>query len=416
MRVLITTQVFPPEIHPSARIVLELATALNEAGHEVTVATGFPHHPHGRLPAGHAKRWLSRETVNGVRIVRGWHFTSPSASIPVRGLVYVSQAIGTAFAALASGRPDVVINFGPPLVGPCLSLFLAKRFRVPHVPVIYDLYPDVAVETGAVRSETIIRLSRMAERWVYRGSSRIVVLSEGFRRTLVERKGVPAGKVRVIPVWIDAEEIHRPADAGAWRKSWNIPPESFVVLYAGTIGLVSGAEIMLEVAKRWVDTPGVLFLFVGAGRTKENVRKRAGGLPNVRFLDFQPREELSRMLAAADVGVVTLLPGRGRTSVPSKMLGYMAVELPVIASCDENSDSAAMVRESGCGETVPAGDAAAISGALGRFHADRPYCRRAGKLGRDFLVSRNSREVGVKAFHALLEEFAGSGANATIRA
>ena len=56
MRILITTQVFPPEIHPTARIVWELALSLSGAGHAVTVAAGYPHHPHGKILGGYRKK------------------------------------------------------------------------------------------------------------------------------------------------------------------------------------------------------------------------------------------------------------------------------------------------------------------------------------------------------------------------
>ena len=80
MRVLITTQIFPPEIHPSARIVWELARSLSDAGHDVTVAAGYLHHPHGKVLGGYRKEWIPRESVYGDRINRGWNVTLRSGA------------------------------------------------------------------------------------------------------------------------------------------------------------------------------------------------------------------------------------------------------------------------------------------------------------------------------------------------
>ena len=297
--------------------------------------------------------------------------------------------MGTAIAALAGDRPEVVVNFGPPLVGPASSALLAGCFGARFVPVIYDLYPDLAVETGAVRNGSMIRAAKAMERWIYGRSDRIVVLSEGFRRTLVESKGVPEEKIRVIPVWIDPDEIRRAPDPLAWRREHGISEDAFVVLYAGTMGIVSGAEVLLDVAKEFSGDPGIVFLFVGEGRAKERIQEQGRGLPNVRLFGFQPRETLSEMLSSADVGIMTLLPGRGRTSVPSKMLGYMAVGVPVLASCDLDSDSARMIREAECGEVVPPGNASAISNALRKLRSDIPACHRAGQRGRAYLEKRS---------------------------
>lgn len=368
------------------------------------MAAGYPHHPQGRVLGGYRKRLLLRETVDGVRIIRGWHITSTADAIPVRGLVYASQALGTAMAALAGERPEVVLNFGPPLVGPAVSAVLARCFRAHHVPVVYDLYPDIAVETGAIRNGLVIRAAKAMERWVYRNSDLIVVLSEGFRRNLVEYKGVPPEKVRVIPVWLDPEEIRRTQDPFAWRREHGIPVDAFVVLYAGTIGVVSGAEVLVDVAHRFSEDPEVVFLFVGEGRAKERIREEGRDLPNLRFFGFQPREALAGMLSSADVGIMTLLPGRGRTSVPSKILGYMAVGVPVVASCDPDSDSAQLIREAECGVVVPSADALAISNALRKLRSGSAACRQAGRNGRTYLEKHLSRESGTKAFLSVISE------------
>jgi colanic acid biosynthesis glycosyl transferase WcaI len=405
MRILITTQVFPPEIHPTARIVWELARSLSDAGHYVTVAAGYPHHPHGSVLGGYQKKWILRETVDGVRVVRGWHFTSMSSAILARGFVYFSQTLGTAMASLADVRPEALINFGPPLVGPAVSALLAGHFGARHVPIIYDLYPDLAIEAGAIRNRPLIWAAKAMERWAYGRSDRIVVLSEGFRRTLVDSKGVPEEKIRVIPVWLDLDEIQRAQDPLAWRREHGISEDTFVVLYAGTMGIVSGVEILLDVAKEFSSDLGIVFLFVGEGRAKDRIQEQGRDLPNVRLFAFQPRETLSEMLSSADVGIMTLLPGRGRTSVPSKMLGYMAVGVPVLASCDLDSDSARMIREAKCGAVVPPGDALEIANALRKLRSDIPACHSAGQCGRTYLEKHHSRDSGTKAFLSLLGEF-----------
>jgi len=309
-------------------------------------------------------------------------------------------------ATLAGARPEVIINFGPPLVGPAMSALLARYFGARYIPVIYDLYPDIAIEMGAIRGRLLIRTANALERWIYRRSDRIVVLSEGFRRVLVESKGVAKEKIRVIPVWLDLDEIKRSQDSLAWRREHGIPEDAFVVLYAGTMGIISGAEVLLDVAREFSEDTGIVFLFVGEGSAKERIQEEGRDLPNVRNLGFQPRETLPEMLSSADVGIMTLLPGRGRTSVPSKVLGYMAAGVPVLASCDQDSDSARMIREAKCGEVVPPGDALAITNALRKLHSDISARHSVGQCGRAYLEKYHSRDSGTKAFLSLLGDFA----------
>lgn len=372
MNVIITTQVFPPETHPTAVMVAELAAKLVERGHAVTVAAGFPHHPAGRLLGGYRKRWFMRERLNGVEVLRGWHLTSPSRSIAARASVMLSQAIAmAAVGRRAAGRPDVVVSYGPPLVGPLLSARIARQAGARLLTIIYDIYPDVAVETGKVRNPLVIAAARRAERSVYERSDRILVLSEGFRRTMVA-KGVPDEKLFVLPVWLPPDEIRPSPRENAWRSEMGISPSTFVILYAGTVGIVSGASVVVEAAARVGQGKDVLFLFVGEGQVKEEIEAEARrrGLTNMRFLPFQDRARLNEVQATADVSLVTLAPGRGRTSVPSKVVGYLAAGRPVIASVDEESDTAECVRSAGAGIVVAPGSAEAIAGAVEALRGD----------------------------------------------
>ncbi|HTN51032.1 MAG TPA: glycosyltransferase family 4 protein, partial [Anaeromyxobacter sp.] len=377
-------------------------------GHEVTVAGGFPHHPGGRLLDGYRKRLLLEERRGGVRVVRGWHVTTASPRVAFRAAVMVSQAVGTTMAALlAGGKPDVVVSYGPPLVGPLLAAAVARARRAPLVTVIYDLYPDIAVETGRVKNPAVIAAARWAERRVYAASDRIVVLSEGFRRTLAAR-GVEPGKVEIVPVWLDPAEVRPAARENAWRTEQAIPPGTFVVLYAGTIGIVSGAEVMVEVADRLRGEPDLLFLFVGEGQVKAAIEEatRARGLPNVRFLPLQDRARLGEVQATADLSVVTLAPGRARTSVPSKVVGYLAAGRPVLASVDEDSDTAACVRAGPCGVVVPPADAAGLAEALLALKRDPQRRAALGGTGRATFERDFAAPAVLDRFASLLERVA----------
>lgn len=406
MRLLITTQVYPPEIHPTAVMVRELAEFLASRGWDVQVCAGWPHHPYGRLYDGYVRRLRKTECNAGVQVVRTWHIVHPSRSIPVRGAVFASQALGNAVAALTARPPDVVLTYGPPLAGPLLGALVAHARRARLVNVVYDIYPDVAIETGKIRHPAAIAAARLAERLQYRLSHRTIVLSEGFRQTMV-RKGLPPDTIRVVPVWLDPDEIRPGPRLNRWRTEQRIPPDVKVVLYAGTIGLVSGAEIVVEVARRFRARPDILFLFVGEGAVKDEVQRRAveTGLHNLRFLPFQPRERLPEVQATADIGLVTLAAGRGRTSVPSKVVGYMAAGRPIIASVDLDSDTAHEVRTADAGTAVPPGEPAALAAALERMIEDQERLHRLGANARRHFERTYARDAVLAQYEKALSEW-----------
>lgn len=407
MNVLITTQVFPPEIHPSAVMVDQLARYLTVRGHDVTVACGHPHHPGGRLPDGWSRQVLRRELRDGVRVLRGWHAVSPSRRLAVRAAVWLSQAVGTAGAAIVAPRPDVIVNYGPPLVGPLVSAAVARARGARLLSVIFDIYPDVAIESGKVTNGLVIAAARRAEQAQYRLSDRILVLSEGFRVAL-EARGVGREKLVTIPVWLEADEI-KPGDRdNAWRRQHGISPEVQVVLYAGTIGLVSGARVVIDAADRLRARRDALFLFVGEGEVKADLEREASirRLPNVRFLPFQPREDLSQVQASADVSLVTLAPGRGRTSVPSKVIGYMAAGRPVVASVEADCDTAELVRSSGGGLVVRPADADALAATLEALLADTQGRQRMGERARRAFAERHGADAALERYADVLEALA----------
>jgi len=406
MKVLLTSQVFPPETHPTAVMVGDLASYLAENRDQVSVAVGYPHHPLGTCYQGYSKkRLILREVIGGTRVARHWHLTSKSSRLSVRMLVMVSQSLAIASGACFGARPKVVVNFGPPLLGPVLTGLVAKLRRAKSVSVVYDLYPDILIKSQKLRGRFLIGVARFFERLAYQLSDRVVVLSEGFRRALIER-GVEPEKIDVIPVWLDPAEIRPLERNNSWRDGLDLPPESKVILYAGTIGLVSGAEVVLDAASQ-LRGQNAVFLFVGEGQVRSSLEREAGtrGLSNVRFLPFQPRELLPEVQAASDISLVTLAPGRGRTSVPSKVVGYMAAGRPIVASVDLDSDTAESVRAAG-GVVVEPGNPDALASAI-RGLLESDGLAEMGRAARSHFERTYARDSALKAFELILQKAAG---------
>ncbi len=407
MRILILTQVFPPEYAPAGVMVDELCDFLRAQGESVQVVTGFPHHPHGRVYPGYKKSLYLRDPDHDGEVLRTWHITSPRKDIATRATVLLSQALGNLVGALTVQRPDIVIVYGPPLLGPTCAALVSRFHRARFVNVIFDIYPDIAVETGHLTNPAIIGAARLAEQLQHVAAHRTVVLSEGFRRSMLD-KGVPDERLEVIPVWLDPDEISPMDRDNAWRREQGIPLDKFVVLYAGTIGLVSGATIVAEAADMLREREDILFVFNGEGGVRPEVEQRAAalGLSNMRFMPFQPRERLPEVQATADVGLVTLSPGRGRTSVPSKVLGYMAAGRPVLASVDADSDTGREVGENGVGLVVPPADPRALADGVLRLADDHELRQDLGRGARARMEQAYARDAVLRRYHRMLQELA----------
>ena len=309
--------------------------------------------------------------------------------------------------ALWKTQPRTVFAVLQPLTVVLPMLMLAKGKRAGLVFNVQDLHPDALVSLGLIRQPWLIAALRGLERIAYTRCDALAVISEGFRRHCLER-GARADRVRVIPNWIDLDEV-RPATAPSrLRARLGLEADDFVALYAGTIGLVSGAEVVLEAAALLQES-GVRFAFVGEGplvpRLQAETRRRA--LKNVGFLPFQPRELLGEVQSLGDVSLVTLLPGHGTTSVPSKVLGYLAAARPVVAAVDPDCETARVLRDAQAGVVVPPTDPRALAEAIVALRSDRDGARRMGEAGRRYLEERLAKERVLGLHEALLREVAG---------
>ncbi len=412
--VLIVTAWYPPEPAPFGQMMYELARYLADHGLAVDVITSVPSHPHGVPYEGWRNRLLLEErSVTGLRVLRIGVLPRAASrrdrprSTLLRVLAFLWFTVASFAVALSRTRPRAVFAVLQPLTVALPMLALARAKRAGLVFNVQDLHPDALVSLGLIRQRWLIGALRGVERMAYSRCDALSVISEGFRQHCLER-GAIANRVRVIPNWIDLDEV-RPATAPSpLRARLGLEADDFVALYAGTIGLVSGAEVVLEAAALLQES-GVRFAFVGEGplvpRLQAETRRRA--LHNVGFLPFQPRERLGDVQSLGDVSLVTLLPGHGTTSVPSKVLGYLAAARPVVATVDPDCETARFLRAAQAGVIVPPADARALADAILALRSDRDGARRMGEAGRRYLEERLAKERVLHLHEALLREAAG---------
>ena len=391
--IIIVTQWFPPEHAPIGHMYLELAQSLVEQGWAVTVITGFPNHPRGVVFDGYKKRLFQEEQLEGVRVWRVFLHTSARRSIFNRVLTFLSFTLTSSACLLFRGRPDIIFAPLQPLTHGAVLPLLARLKGARLVFNIQDLHPDAHINLGLLKNRLLIKLLRSLEAYSYRHADGLSVICDDFKSHCVT-KGANAESTTVLRNWIDLDEIRPGPRVNPFRTELGLTEDERVVLFAGTIGLASGAEIMLDVAEQLATDRRVRIVFVGEGISLAAVRAGAQNraLENIVFSTFQPREKLGEVQAIADISIVTIRPDAEQMSVPSKVLGYMAAARPVLAAAASSSETARFVRQSGAGIVVAPGDPTAIASTILDL-LDRPADRQAmGNRGRQYLEENLSRE------------------------
>lgn len=399
MKIFIHTMYFLPEFGSAPILMNELAEDLASRGRVVEVVTTLPRPPHNR---GYEGRLYVQEKRSGFRVKR---FPTNFTVHPIGRLIAWSiYTILTWVNLITVKTGDVVFLRLPPLqLG--LTGILARRLRGARVVLnVQDIHPDLSIESGLLRNPFFIAAAQVFEKFIYRHMDEILVISEGFRRNLLE-KGVPDKKIKILPNWVDTDFLSpRPKDNPVARRLGLA--DQFVLMYSGTISLSSSVtlERILEAADRLRSDPGIRIAIVGEGLKKGDLTAKAEALrlSNVDFIPFQPYTDLPDLLGAADVLLVPLDKEKSLLSVPSKLYNFMAAGRPILGLAHPDSEVFQILVDTGCGTCAPPDDPSAIAAAIRALRADPAGRLAMGGKGRAYAEGTVSRRVVLGSFDRLL--------------
>ena len=398
MRALFLTHYFPPEVGAPQTRIAALARGLRERGDEVTVHTGFPNYPDGRILPPYRNRPLLRErTEDGTLVVRSAVYAAPNAGFRRRLANHASFAASALATAAAAGPADVVVVESPPLFTAGAAVPYARLKRAPLVLNAADLWPDSAVAIGVLAEGRAVAAARALEEWAYRHSAAVTVPTEGMVRLLDARPSA-RGRVVHMPPAVDLERFAGvPPAPGA-------PP--LRVLYAGTLGLAHGLGTLITAAR--LAGPETVHVTIAGGGAEAGALARqvaAERIANVELLGPVAAARVPGLFAHAHAGVVML---RDRDlfadALPTKLLECLAAGRPVLAAV--RGQAATLVDRSGAGIAVPPEDPRALAQAFGALASDRGVRERMGSAGRALVERRYGRREMVDRWRALLERVA----------
>ena len=408
VKILYVSQYFPPEMGAPAARAAELSRHWARMGHDVTILTGFPNHPTGVVP----DEWQSRlrrlrctEAVDGVHVVRTWLWPLPNRKAHERIRNYASFCVSAAVSGLALRKPDVIIATSPQLLVALSGWWLAFWKRVPFVFEVRDLWPESLAAVGAGGEGTLLHRTLGAiAGFLYRHAGHIVVVTPAFKDHLMRYWNVPAKKISIVENGVETDLFRFDPAAKEVREQLRLE-DRFLICYIGTMGNAHGLETLIAAAEQLqAELPSAMFLLIGEGAEKERIVKLAAtrGLTNVRFLGQQPRERIPAYVSAADLCLVMLKKAElFKTVIPTKLLEYMACERPVLVAVDGQARQ--IVEESGGGGFVEPENSRDMVNAIRALADDPARRRRMGASGRQYIVSRFSREKTARDYINILE-------------
>jgi glycosyltransferase involved in cell wall biosynthesis len=319
------------------------------------------------------------------------------------------------FAWLAARRAaaieqDVVFATSTPLTIAIPAVYSAKRRRVPMVLEVRDVWPEVPIALGALRSPATRRAATALERWAYRHSKHVIALSPGMADSI--RARFPDVPVTVVPNGCDRELF-----AGAQRAGLSVRAgtpwlgDRPLILYAGAIGLVNGVGYLVRTAAALRDVdPGVRIAVVGRGREQEQIRTLARELGvldrNLFLLDEVPKSAVVGLFGACDLAISTTIdkPALHANSA-NKVFDGWAAGRPV--AVNHEGWLADILRRTGAGLVLPAGDPVRAATLVADFLADERRVVTARLAARRLAETEFDRDLLFRRVERVLRAAAG---------
>lgn len=366
MKILIVTQYFWPENFR----VNDLALALLERGHDVTVLTGVPNYPGGRFFPGYGFIRPSCEDYEGVRVLRVPLIPRGNGRRVRLILNYASYAVVASLLGPARCRDlefDIVFVFEPsPITVALPAIVMKRRRRIPMILWVLDLWPETLTSAGGLSNPLVIGATGRLVRRIYRHCDLILAQSRSFIPSICDH-GVDAATVRYFPSW--AESIFSHTNMSNVDRRLVQLPSGFRLMFAGNIGASQDFPTILDAAERLKDDHRIHWLIVGDGRMRpwvEEEAARRGIGHTVHLLGAYPLEDMPWFFTQADAMLVTLKKDPTfAATIPGKLQSYLAFGKPIVAAL--SGEGAQVVEEARGGIVCSPGDAEGLALAVSRM-------------------------------------------------
>lgn len=404
MHILFLSHYYPPEVNAPASRTSECAKVWVKLGHKVTIVTAAPSHPRGVVYPGYRNRWLAREEVDGVEIIRIWTFLAANEGFGRRILNFLSYPFSVLLHLRSLPRADIVVSSSPQFFAG-LAGWLLKRRSGPWVFEVRDLYPDTILAVGAMKRSLLVRFLEGLERAAYRSADAIVSVTDSFVPHIRARGATCPIKVIKNGVDLSFYAERGAEDAGAaFRRALGLEGK-FIAAYVGTHGMSQGLDVVLEAATITKDEPDIVYLLVGDGAQRAALvqAREAKRLDNVLILGQRPKAAMPAVWQATDVSLV-LLRRRDtfKTVLPSKMFEAMAMRRPIVLGVE--GEALALLEQAGAGIGIVPESGSELADAVRRLAVDADAVREMGDAGRRFVERNFDRTRLAEDYAAFLDK------------
>ena len=406
MRILIYGLNFAPELTGIGKYTGELAKFLVDNGHDVHVITTPPYYPQWRVTNGYSSTRYQISTVGVIKIIRCPIWVPQKPSGVKRLLHLTSFAISSLPVGLAElfWKPDVIFSVAPTLFCGPFALILSKLSGAKSWLHIQDFELDAAFSLGVLPARDVLhKIATKFESSIFRGFDRVSTISSNMQGKLIE-KGADPSKTELLVNWVDTEVIFPLNRSSPLRRELGFSENTQIILYAGNLGKKQNLDILIDVAKDFPPALDVMFVLVGAGSARHDLKSKASGLKNIKFFPLQPSNRLNDLLNLANIHILPQQRNAADLVMPSKLSAIIASGRPVIATAQPGTEVYKIVENVGI--VVPPEDHCALSDAIQKILCNMKHYVSLAELGRAYAINNWDKRSVLRDFKVQIENLA----------
>ena len=402
MNILIVSQYFWPE---NFRIN-DLAEALDGIDHNVTVLTGLPNYPEGKIYKGYQWR-VSKEKYKNINIIRIPIIPRGNASNIRLFLNYLSFAVLATIISpfIIKGKIDKIFIYGgSPLTKAIPAIVLKKIKKAPIFLWILDLWPESVFVNNRIKSKTIFILIRVMTRFIYRNSDYILLQSQAMIEPVIANGG-DQDKLVYFPSWAEDQFLDTVKDYSDKPKI-DLLPDGFYITFAGNIGEGQDIETIVDAADELKHETAIHWLILGFGSKYDwlldNIKSRK--LDNIHVMGKRPLESMPMYFEFSDILLASLKKKDiYALTLPGKVQSYMASAKPIIAMID--GESSRIINESKSGISVESESKEGLIRAVKEMKAmTSSDLEKMGKNGRNYYLKNFQLKTSLEKLDGLFKD------------
>lgn len=369
-KVLLIHRYYYPDTPAYAVMLKRIAETLTD-GQDVEVLTSYPSYYGSSI-----KNVKRQETVNGVDVYRIKLLPEKNRNFFLRLINTFLFAFLVFFKLLLRSKYDLImVATTPPIIMASVVRVISAIKGNKFIYHCQDIYPEIAFYNNDLKSRRLFKILQSVDKKNNQKASKIVVLSQDMKDTLMSEREVSSGKIVIINNFIRTNVKH--SSPFNYMK-FGLKESDFIIAFCGNLGKLQNLDIVIDVARKCGDYPQIKFVFIGEGVEKNNLIKQAGDLLNksIFFLGYLTSDIATNALKHADLGVISVSAPTYKTAYPSKTMTYLNVGLPVLAIIHKTSELAQFIVKSKAGVVASPSNSDEIKNSIIEFYKQRKSYKR----------------------------------------